>query len=1018
MKASNENHEKIPESLRRQMRGYELALYESETALVSALALVSLLLAFLLFFGSDRLWDTSVLARTLILLCGTLPVLTLGALWLRSWLFKRRGTRELAKEIQRYHPEFGDRLLGTIELAEGTHANEGISEELMKAAIAKTAEKAVGMNFKKDVDRKRPVYAGLAAVLLMGLVALFWSIYPEACENALKRLLNPAAPISRYTFTVLKPLPKKIIVPKNEPFELKCGVNTSISKWSPGSLEYSIKDVCSSSLPLHDGSAVVKITGVDKNSYLKISAGDASTTVMVEPKARPALKSLSAKIAYPKYTGLGNKTLRLSGSTLDLPENATYSLVGEVVRKIKSAEIRLRDDSWKKLNVNGAKFASHEMTANKPEKISITWKDSFGMTPTTPCSLEINPLPDKIPFVKCPGLAPFSAILANEVLKITVEAEDDYGLRSVDAEYIVNSVDGAKAAEQEKTDVSLVAGGKKATKLAGMFSFAPNLMGIKEKTLLTLRGTAGDFKPGRGVSYSAPHKIYVLSREQHARIVSDRLKRVMADMEDMMRREEESLTKNERISKLSDKKMATKKTGDKVKAQSEKERREKRELDKLIAKTSNLLKEALRNNKFPNDAIAKWSEFLEKMKSMSAADMPKMLTHMDNAADNAKRRKKELSKAIETQREMLNKLKKMLKKMDDSLNSLELNTFVNRLKKQSKSEAEISSALKKLTPAIIGLPVNSIPASVKGEYKALTTKQKSAKTDSREIREDLAAFFSRTRLKKYQNVVDDMDKSKMEDKLVKLSKALSENHTGTGVRTSAALSKDFTRWAKMLSNAGNSKASGGAGKGGECEEIDMEMLMDILRMIQKQQNIREKTRAVERAGKNDQRRDKNTKELAEEQKKLRRTLAETIKKAEKSPKARAMLAKVGKVMEEVEGLLRKPETGKTTVAAETEVVERLAGAFSQACKGKAGNKPGAKMMAALMRMLMKQGAGSSSGGSMAGGSTDAANKRFGGPGFSGKQTQKTSSGAGGESAGKIPEEFKNDIEAFLKKRHK
>ena len=1001
------------------MREYECALYESETAFAAALALGALLLAFLLFFGSDRLWNTDVFARTLILLCGTLPVLFLGTLWLRSWLFKRRGTRDLAKEIQRYHPKFGDRLLGTIELAEGTHADEGISEELMNAAIAKTAEKAEGMNFAKDVDRKRPAYAGLVAVTLLGVVLFFWNVYPDACDNALQRLLSPTASIARYTFTILKPLPKKIVVPKNEPFELKCGIDVAKSKWSPGILRYFIKDVCSSSLPLHNGDAVLKITGIEKLSSLEISAGDASTTVTVEPKSRPALKSLSAKIAYPEYTGVGTKTSRLSGSTLELPEGAHYAILGEVVRDIDSAEIATGDDSGKQLTVDGAKFASHELRADAPGKISITWKDSFGMAPSAACSLKIRPMPDKEAFVKCTGLAPFTAILANEVLKITVKAEDDYGIRSVDAEYVIDSVDGAKPADSEKTEVTLVAGGKKMTKLAGMFSFSPNLMGIEEKTLLTLRGTAGDFKPGRGASRSAPHKIYVLSREQHARIVSDRLKRVMADMEDMMRREEESLTKNERISKLSDEKMATKKTGEKVKAQSEKERREKRELDKLIVKTKNLLKEALRNNKFPDEAIAKWSEFLEKMKSMSAADMPKITSHLDKAAASAKRREKELAKAIEKQREMLDKLKKMLKKMDDSLNSLELNTFVNRLKKQAKSEAKISSTLKKLTPDIIGLPVDSISATVKGEYKSLVVKQKSAGTDSREIRGDLSAFFSRTRLQKYQHVVDDMEKSKLEEKLVKLSKALSENHTGAGVQTSATLAKDFNRWAKMLSNAGDSKAGGGC-KGGGCEEIDMEMLMDILRMIQKEQNIREKTRAVERAGKNDQRRSKNTKELAEEQKKLQKTLAETIKKAKKCPKAQAMLAKVGKIMKEVEGLLRKPETGKTTVAAETEVVERLAGAFSQACKGGAGKKPGSKMMASLMKMLMKQGsgAGSSSGGGMSGGSTDAANKQFGGSGFSGTKPPKTSSGATGASGGKIPEEFKSDIEAFLKKRRK
>jgi hypothetical protein len=543
-------------------------------------------------------------------------------------------------------------------------------------------------------------------------------------------------------------------------------------------------------------------------------------------------------------------------------------------------------------------------------------------------------------------------------------------------------------------------------------------MGIKEKTLLTLWGTAGDFKPGRGISRSAPHKIYVLSKEQHAKIVADRLKRVMADMEDMARREEESLAENEKISRLSDKKIKTSETAEKVKKQSEREAMEKRGLDKLTAKTAKLLKEALRNKKFPDAAIGKWSEFLEKMNSMAKADMPKMVEHLNKSAESSAKRAKELAKAIKAQRAMLEKMRKMLSKMDDSLNSLELATFVNRLKKQAEKEKNISATLKRLTPKIIGLKVSSLPSSIRKEYERLIRDQKSSREDSRDIRGDLSAFFSRTRLRRYQDVVDDMDKSKLEEKLAALSAALAENHTGTGVRTSAGLAKDFNRWAEMLSNSNNAKAGGGGEGGGGGGEIDMEMLLNILRMIQSEQNLRDETKVVERAGKNDPNRKRNCDKLLQEQRSLKNTLAETMKKTKKCPKARAMLAKVGKTMSEVEALLKKPETGNPTVAAETEVVERLAGAFSQACKGDAGKQPGAAAMAAMMKMMMKRqmGTGSSPGGGMAGGFTDAANKQFGGTDFSGTKSPKTTGGASGETVGKIPGEFKSDIEAFLKHR--
>ncbi|NOY75820.1 MAG: hypothetical protein GXP32_08520 [Kiritimatiellaeota bacterium] len=1012
---------KIPESLRRQMRGYELALYEAETALASALALAFLIISFLLLFGSDRLWSTPVPVRVFILLLGALPVLILGALWLRSWVFNRRGARDLAKEIQLHHREFGDRLLGAIELANGSHENEGVSEELMNAAIAKTAAKAKGLNFAKDVDKRRPGRIILLAVLLFAAVVAFWRFFPEACENTLERLLNPLASISRYTFTVLKPLPEKIVVPKNEPFELKCGIDPINSKYRPERLEFSIENVCDDSAPLGpDCDATLKIPGVLNPSSLEIRAGDALASVSIDPKPRPALKKLSAKIAYPEYTTLGVKTIRLNGSILESLIGALYSLEGEVIREIVSAEFTGPDGSTTYIPTDGTKFATPKTRADSQGKISITWKDEFGMVPTAPCSIEIRPVADRKPFVKCPGLAPFSAVLADEVLKITVRAKDDFGLRSVDAEYKVESVNGVETSNARTTTIPLVAGGPETAKLAGSFAFSPKLLGLKEKTLLSLWGIAGDFKPGRGTSRSAPHKIYILSREQHAKLVADRLKRVMADMEDMLRREEESLAKNKKISKLPNDKMKNPETAEKVRRQYEREAMEKRELDKLAAKTANMLKEALRNKKFPDEALRKWSEFLDKMRSMSKSDMPKMLGHLNKSAENSARRAKELAKAIKAQRAMLEKLKKMLKKMDDSLNSLELATFANRLKKQAKIEKNISSTLKRLTPKIIGLEVKSLPSAVRGEYKQVIARQKAADEDSREIRGDLSAFFSRTRLRPYKDVVDDMDKSKMDAKLVKLSTALKANHTGTGVKTSASLAKDFKRWAKMLSKSKNSKAGGGGGQGGGGGEVDMEMLLNILRMIQGEQNLREKTKVVDRSGKKNPKRAEHSEMLAKRQRELLEILSETMKKAGKRPKARAMLSKVGKTMAEVETLLKKTETGKQTVAAETEVVERLAGAFSQACEGGAGKQPGAATMMALMEMLMKRqmGTGMKPGGSMAGGNTNTANKQFGGTDFTGGKTSKTTGGAAGKTVGEIPDEFRSDIEAFLKLRRK
>jgi hypothetical protein len=401
---------------------------------------------------------------------------------------------------------------------------------------------------------------------------------------------------------------------------------------------------------------------------------------------------------------------------------------------------------------------------------------------------------------------------------------------------------------------------------------------------------------------------------------------------------------------------------------------------------------------------------MEQMKNMSDRDMKDVVSNLMNAQATQHRRK-DMQKTIKAQQKMIGKLNKMLDKMDDSLKSLTVQTFVSRLRKAAASEIKVSGNLKKMMVDIVGLSVDDIPEKWQKTYMLQIADQKSINKNAAEIRDELAAFFARTRIEKYQKVVDDMKKEKMNDALESLKENLEVNHIGSSLTGAGKLAVNFNKWADMIGKSGEKK-SGQGGQGGGEGEIDMELLLAMLRMIQGEQNIRDKTRALEnkRAEKKVYR--EKTGKVAEQQSNLYAMLKDVQAKT-KCPKVKQLLQDAGKAMKDAETMLKKPKTDLETLSAETEVIERLSGAFQKSCQD-SKSQQGSQMMAMLQQMMM-QGKEGSKPGQGKGGLSDDPNKRFTGPDFKKHDSERSVDHTGGSTTVKLPEEYKSAIEAFYRK---
>ncbi len=139
------------------------------------------------------------------------------------------------------------------------------------------------------------------------------------------------------------------------------------------------------------------------------------------------------------------------------------------------------------------------------------------------------------------------------------------------------------------------------------------------------------------------------------------------------------------------------------------------------------------------------------------------------------------------------------------------------------------------------------------------------------------------------------------------------------------------------------------------------------------------------------------------------------------PKVIELLGQVEKIMDEATDNLSAANTGGDTIAAQTEIIEKIYEAAKAKQKQQGGGKPGGAMMDMMERMMGKspgdkpgKGKGDKpgdSGGQGMEGQSDSPNEAVGGE-SGGKVEVRTVPKAGGSAGRVLPEEFNKALDAY------
>ena len=226
-------------------------------------------------------------------------------------------------------------------------------------------------------------------------------------------------------------------------------------------------------------------------------------------------------------------------------------------------------------------------------------------------------------------------------------------------------------------------------------------------------------------------------------------------------------------------------------------------LEQMIDEGMQLVEEALKNDEFGEDQLREWTEMLDELNELAENEMSEIQDGLAQASQEESAssglRIEGLRGAIQKQQEVMRKLRRLSKDFDENMKKATLRNFAARLRTISKKEGLVTGLLQKLFIKSVGLSFENLPDELKRlNDKVLILQKKEINVDIGLIKQEISSFYARTKIEKYREVNDDMDKKNVNDELKELAYLIELNKASASIEPAKKWAKQFKEWSEIL----------------------------------------------------------------------------------------------------------------------------------------------------------------------------------------------------------------------------
>lgn len=867
VRASMGGGDEIPLGLRRQLEAFRKDLWRRKVIESVAAGVIGLVVSYLLIFILDRIWQTPGWARLVILVGGVSLFAGFAPYWLHRWVWGHRREGQLARLVARKYPGLGDRMLGAIELQKQEEGVETMSPRLRQAAMAAVAAESGKIDLVEALPTARHLKWAVTAGVLLFVAGVAFVFAPKAGLNAVERWVKPFGDVERYTFTQLDAPVSYLAVPQGEPFELSLRLaEDSVQRPEVGSARFGSQPELIAELD--EGFYRFPFPGQQDEGSVLFRAGDLRHEILVEPMQRPHVIATRASVQFPEYLNLPVRTVdvvdgqleAVAGSRVQLEMRMSRPLQAggfgptrsEAVGAAQAAEAAQAagfTEQVGSLEIAGDLVRTPELRAGGVAfTIPFDWQDEFGLKGGGNFEVHVDVKPDEAPLAYLQGTERQVAILPEEVLDFEILCEDDLGLEAVGLVWKRFGGIASGSAEGFDGELELVRPDEQTRRVKKEVPFSPIALDLEPQRLI-LRAYAEDPFPGRARSLSEPVVVYILTREEHLQLLKAQYERAISEFEDLARQELNLLDENQRLERLDGEEMREDVNAQRLDRQELAERESVQRMEELKKKMEDIFKGATRNGEVDKEAMKGMAGALKTLQELAEEDMPKVQESLEEAGEASNTNEKteeDIDKAVADQKEVVEKMQEAIARASEASERMEASTFVARLKKSAMDQESVATDLISNFAQLLGIREPEVDPRDQRFLSEARTRQAGISSDVRWIQEDLGHYHARTGGEVFEQVRDKMQESNINSGLEEVRDQLRKNHSYTATEASKQWAEQLAQWAKLLSDDLEKNSGGGGGGGGpDPEDEDFEFMLRVMKMIQTQQELRGRTRALE-----------------------------------------------------------------------------------------------------------------------------------------------------------------------------
>ena len=619
---------KIPPRMKAALEQYQKRVWTIKLAEGVLAAIFGILISYIIVFCLDRVFDTPTLLRILILVIGMVGMVFLLPMKYYNWVWRHRQLDGVARLLQQKFPRFGDHVLGIVELARNRD-DQLSSPTLVEAAMRQVDAEVARHNLADAVPNPRHRRWAWATVLPLVLVIGISVVIPATSWNTFARWLTPWRNVPRYTFAQLEGESERRVVPYAEPFDVEARLKDN-SPWKPELGEARYADQVPIVATRDEATYRFQLPPQTRDGRLTLRVGDARRSIPIEPKLRPALTELIAKVELPVYLQRSEPVVEdVRGGTLSLLKGSTAVLEATATRELAEATLNNRPQ-----RVEGVRMTTEPISveAGKPSPyLQLAWRDRFGLVAREPQVIRLEVQEDESPTVSFSKLKNNRVVLSSEVLTFEIQAADDFGVKRVGLEWegIGNPVHNPEPTSGEKT----VSSGTPTTDIMTVAATFSAVRANVRPQSLRLRAFAEDYFPDRERARSPDLVIHVLTPAEHFKWLVGQMELWMGAAQEVHDKELQLHETNRELRDLPPEALDEPAQRRKLQNQAAAERANAARLDSLIQLGTELVQEATKNEEFDPNQLESWAEILKKLEEIAGQRMPSVAELLAQAAE-------------------------------------------------------------------------------------------------------------------------------------------------------------------------------------------------------------------------------------------------------------------------------------------------------------------------------------------------------------------------------------------------